>query len=194
MTDPTSGDTNAGHDGRYSNRLRAATRRQQGFTVVELVVVMVVLGIVAASFMPRFFAASKFEEMGFADAAAGAVRYAQKLAVFTGCPTRVEIDAGGYALWQRATDCQTGAFTRPVQRPGGQQWAQNAPNGVAVGSLDVYFDGLGRPFDHATAVPLSAPSGASFTVGSSADDGYRTISIAGETGFVGAPWATPPSG
>ncbi len=154
---------------------------------------MVVLGIIAATFMPRFFAASKFEEMGFADATAGALRYAQKLAVFTGCTTRVQISAGGYALWQRATDCETGVFTRAVQRPGGQQWAQSAPTGVAVGSLDIYFDGIGRPYDHATATPLSTPAGGSFTVGSTSDNGYRTTHIAGETGFVGAPWATPPS-
>ena len=162
--------------------------------MVELVVVLVVLGIVAAGFLPRFFAASKFEEMGFADAAAGALRYAQRLAVFTGCPTRVEIDSDGYALWQRATDCETGAFTRPVRRPGGQQWAQSAPHGVAVAALDIYFDGLGRPYDHATSTPLGAATGVSFTVGSTADSGYRTISVAGETGFVGAPWATPPAG
>jgi MSHA pilin protein MshC len=154
---------------------------------------MVLLGIIAATFIPRFFTASKFEEMGFADATAGAIRYAQKLSVFTGCATRVEVSASGYALWQRASDCETGAFTRAVPRPGGQQWAQSAPNGVTVGGLDIYFDGLGRPYDHATGTPLSPSTGASFTIGADSDDGFRTTSVAGETGFVGAPWATPPS-
>jgi MSHA pilin protein MshC len=193
VTGPTSDSQRAGCDlCRTGNRAFPA-QAESGYTVVELIVVMVVVGIVAASFLPRFFRASKFEEMGFADAATGAIRYAQRLAVFTGCATRVEVSAGGYALWQRATDCQTGAFTRAVQRPGGQQWAQAAPNGIAVGNLDIYFDGLGRPYDHASGTPLSTPAGVSFNIGASVDDGFRTIGIAGETGFVGAPWVTPPS-
>lgn len=193
MTGRANGGGGAGRSAHRKMLGADMARASAGYTVVELLVVIVLLGVIGANLLPRFFGASKFEELGFADASTGAIRYAQKLAVFTGCETRVRISAGGYALWQRATNCQTGPFTRAVLRPGGQQWAQDAPNGVTVGNLDIYFDGMGRPYDHASGTLLNTPAGASFIVGADADSGYRTTNIAGETGFVGAPWATPPS-
>ena len=161
---------------RPPGRVLFVRRAQLGYTIVELVVVMVLLGILAASAMPRFFAASRFEEMGFADSSAGALRFAQKLALSSGCDTGFSVGPAGYALWQRATACDVGAFTRAVMRPGGAAWEEAAPAGVSVGPLAVFFDAQGRPFDTATGEQLVAV--ASYTVGS------RTLAIEPETGFV----------
>ena len=147
-----------------------------GYTVVELVVVMVLMGILAANAMPHFFTASRFEEMGFADVTAAAIRQARGLAVASGCDTRAEISPAGYALWQRATACDSGALTRAVQRPGAGTWSDSAPSGGAVGALDIYFDATGTPYDHASGTVLS--SAATVAVGS------RSITVEPTTGFV----------
>lgn len=157
-------------------RVFASSRGQAGYTVVELVVVMVVMGIVAVNAMPAFFSASRFEELGFADASAGALRFARKVAVISGCDTRVAIGASGYQVLRRVTDCATGAMTRGVARPGGGDWAEAAPTGVTVGTLDLYFDATGAPHDHVSSVPLTAPQ--SVAVGS------RNITVEPVTGFV----------
>ncbi len=147
-----------------------------GFTLVELVVTVVIIGIIATVAGSKFFSADKFSEMGYADIAANAARYAHKLALASGCDTRVQITASNISLFQRATDCTSGNFTRSVLRPGGSNWSEAAPPGVVATALDIYFDNRGRPFQHATAVALSSP--VTVTVGS------RIITIEAETGYV----------
>lgn len=145
-------------------------RSQHGFTLVELIMTLVIIGILAAVVGPRFFDRKVFDERLFFEETVSAVRYAQKLALASGCLTQVSLDAGGYRL-RRAANCVSGAYSAEVQGPDGQIPFANTdvPAGVSVSAIQfpVVFDSLGRP-----------SSAASATIGA------FSFSVTAETGLV----------
>jgi MSHA pilin protein MshC len=56
-------------------------RREYGFTIVELVAVMVIVGIIAAISAPRFVGVDAFDARGSYGTLTAALRYAQKTAI-----------------------------------------------------------------------------------------------------------------
>ncbi len=144
---------------------------------MELVVVLLLVGVLMAVGMPRFFNQLAFLEWGFSDELGEALRFGQKLAIATGCDTQVAISSTGYQLNQRAS-CNSGAFTTPVRLPGSDSagYSGNAPGGVTLSATAIYFDTLGRPHSSATGTLLSTST--SIAIGS------RSILIESQTGYV----------
>jgi MSHA pilin protein MshC len=154
-------------------------RRLDGFTLVELIVVLLLVSILAVVGLSRFTDQSAFSEWGFTGEVATALRYAQKLAMSSGCDTALTVNAGGYQLRQRA-GCKSGGFDISVLLPGGTgDYAGNTPGGTAVSALNLYFDPTGRPHDMGTGLLLTLVSSISIGAGS--------ILIEPETGFVHRP-------
>lgn len=126
-----------------------ANGRTSGFTLVELVVVIVILGILGSMAMPRFFDAGVFAERRYYDELAAALQYSRKVAVASGCPVRIAIDAAGYEARQQqpvAGRCNpAGAWGIPVVLADGEQLSGNAPGGVVTSpATAIVFDALGR--------------------------------------------------
>ena len=129
---------------------RQPTPSVAGFTLVELVVVIVILGIVAAFAAPRFFDDRTFLQRGYYEELVAALKYSQKLAVASGCPVRIVIDSSGYAARQQAAQsgtCNTAdtTWTTTVPLSDGQVLSGNKPMGITVSpAVTLTFDALGR--------------------------------------------------
>lgn len=146
--------------------MRAMTARSAaGFTMIELIVVMLLMAFLAATALPRFFDSGAFEGPAFAEELASAARYAQKLAVSSGCPVRFSVpDATHYELKQpqaapsHAVACDS-TFTRNVLNPAtGDAFAATAPAGVTLSGapLTVEFRADGQPYPPGGAAPLAS--------------------------------------
>jgi MSHA pilin protein MshC len=142
-----------------------------GFTMVELVVMLLVMGVMAAIAIPRFSDRNGINEMGFRDQLAAMLRQARKTASMRQNDVCVVINpvlATASAVFTTNAVCDT---SRPVPEPGGSQpFAIDIPNGVTVGgALQLRFAPDGRPVPDLTRV---------VTVGN------RSVTVSQETGLV----------
>jgi MSHA pilin protein MshC len=120
-------------------------RRQTGFTMVELITCIVILGIMAVAIGPKFIGNQTFAERGYTDEVAAALRYAQVVAVASGCDVRVTLTTTSYQAMQPATSACGGAWSTAVTRVDGGTLMGTAPNGVTLGpATQITFDAQGR--------------------------------------------------
>ena len=143
---------------------------QKGFTLIELVIVILLLGVMAAVVVPKFFNLDDYRTRAAYDEVAGAVRYAQKLAVASGCEVQVQVSGNSYALQQHSTNCSAGAFVTISDHP----VTSNNFSGITLASTagDFIFDGMGRS-SSSTTVNLNG--------------GSKSFLVIAETGYVDAP-------
>ena len=122
----------------------------RGITLIDVAVVMAAIGILAAVSAPRFFDDRTFLERGYFEELSAALKYAQKIAVASGCPVRVRIDASGYEARrdvdeQNACNVGTGPGSNGVRLTDGSLLSGTSPLGVSASPATLVFDALGRP-------------------------------------------------
>lgn len=143
---------------------KTAARAEAGFTLIELIVIMIILGVLAVAILPRFASTEGFESRGFRDETVALLRYAQKSAVAQRRAVCVALNPGGAAL-TIDTDgngsCDA-ALTLPMTPRGG--------SGLAGGGGGFNF--LPSGATSVAAVPAITVTGAS------------NIAVDAETGYV----------
>ena len=116
----------------------------RGFTLVELVTSLVILGLLAAYAAPRLFDNQPFQARGYTDELAQALRHARKVAITTECSVRVDVTAVGYSLAQQANVSCTGAWTTTVRNADGSVARGITPEGVVSSpNTQITFDRTG---------------------------------------------------
>ncbi len=122
--------------------------RTAGFSLFELIIVIVLLSILSVYSLSRLFDREDFAARGFFDDTVNAVRFAQKLAISTGCEVRVAINASDYQLLQSST-CSASDFVNPVANPanrGLNYQNLNMPSGFSLSpATTITFNALGVP-------------------------------------------------
>lgn len=63
------------------SEMRPLNYAERGFTLIELILVMVIVGVMAVTVVPRFANRADFDARGFYDGTLSLLRYAQKSAV-----------------------------------------------------------------------------------------------------------------
>jgi MSHA pilin protein MshC len=157
-----------------------------GFTLVELIVTMIIIGILAVSVLPRFDSLGSFDAAGFADQTRSLLRYAQKSAIAQRRWVAVDLAASPPSLCSQtalpscAANCAGGTNVMALPLPGGSPQPPRASTTLGGGSV-FCFDALGRPIANGAAAPMAAAATLSiFDAGAV----FRTIVIEPETGHV----------
>ena len=123
------------------SRQHPSLTRPSGFSLVELIIIIIILGILSAVALPRFFRPADFEARFAVDHLKIAMQYAQKRAVNGGCQTQFELSTTGsetvYTL-NSDTICDnsgTSSFSTPIKHPtDGGDFIVTLPSEVTITS------------------------------------------------------------
>lgn len=151
-------------------------RKNLGFTIVELVAVMVITGIIAAIAAPRFIGVDAFDARGSYGTLLSALRYAQKTAIAQRKTVYVTVNTTARTVCLGYNnDCSSAVVDPATQAAYSKTLSSNVS--IATTATSLGFDGLGKPVPNATAT-ISIQNAVVPA------ESTRTITIEAETGYV----------
>lgn len=139
-----------------------------GFTLVELIVVILLIGILSISIAPRFFGVASYEDRRAVDELLTTIRHAQQMAMNRGGNIQIRINSGpnpNYIVSRTVApiNLHSPAGTFPYDKP--------LPNNIVIipNPTIIVFDSLGRPVPNFQTI---------------FDVGTQQIQIERETGYA----------
>jgi MSHA pilin protein MshC len=154
----------------------SASASARGFTLIELIMVMVMLGVLAVLAAPRILNRNDFEARGFHDQTLGLMRFAQKTAIAQRRSVCVAFTNNSITLTIASAEALTNC-ANPLNGPTGAAVLTAPANVTYTTPLPVAFrfDGLGQPL---TGANTAAPRTINVT------NAAGTISVEAATGYV----------
>ena len=155
---------------------RLFARAVRGFTMIELIVVMILVGIMAVTVFPRMSLLGAFDARGFGDQTEAYLRFAQKTALAQRRTVRIDIADATTA----PTMCLTATYADACPAGCGGLTSISLPATFRPGNGSTLDAGAGFCFD-----PKGAPSAAqTIEVKDSTGVVARTVTVQAETGYV----------
>lgn len=170
------------------------SRRDKGFTLIELITVMIIIGIMAFVVLPRFDLLRGFDEVGYRDRVRSTLEYARKSAVAQRRYVCVDVNAAGTGLVvtrdlanPELRTLATVICNSPLPLPGSNSNEAVAPNQVILATppAAVIFDPLGRANGTAGADCNPAVTTAyCYSVQAVGSPTTHIVTVERETGYV----------
>ena len=157
-------------------------RNQQGFTLIEITAVLVLMAIISAYVIGRAIGTEQIELSGQTDKIRTQIRYAQAMAMKrSDAIWGITCDTNHYWLFQ--TNIGT-----PELLPGEQNAQITLSDlGVNMSAFTLFFDRIGKPYsaytDEITNEPLHNTDN-TLTINLTAGTQSRKLSVIAETGLV----------
>ena len=170
--------------------------RQRGFTLVELIVVLIIVGILGAIGAARYLDRRAFDSAGFAEQTRAMLRFGQKLAVGQNRTVYAQLNGSTIALcFANSAPCPVASQVPAIGSNGGAAacrpsgWYCEAPPGTIAyavtpsSSSTICFDALGQP-GVAAGNTCNAAAFTGAAVNISGDGATTAVNVAAQTGYV----------
>jgi len=162
-------------------------RRHSGFTILEIIVVLLLLTILAATVLGRSALPEKLDLSSATEKLRLQLRYAQAQAMKRSDKVW-GVKSSGTEYWvfrDTAPDNPSNEFRVPGgDYPTAANRIREADLGASVSDFTLFFDRIGKPYSAYTSPTVNTPLASTLSITITGSGDTRTITVVPETGLV----------